>query len=544
VPNGGVEALVFDSERTASIGVEKLVARVPGVLAPPRPTREVLTRLLAAGVTRLNVNSGFTTERWYGRAELARMLALVGEPERVAAPAPASEVATVPRRSTAADALAWLRRHPARPMLPPPGRSDADAERAFGALRTRLDKQAVSIHEYVRLLAHDVDFYVQANPAPREGLRWPQRFETRRDGASSALHAYTREATMVAQVSTEAPELRGYLRLAGVELMRWAWASPLPADVVYVDGYPGTAGALSLPLDIALQFLYPLFREVESIESVPSVGLARVSALPGAHALRPEAARALLTGWKHVLDVKARAADAPACVEHDGGRWLPAFTTDEQFFDYGRKHRAFDGVPARAEAQAPFGRWLAAVREADGVVLDPGAPRPLTLDHTTLLALDVWSREGRQPRATDLVAAAARHLADGVITARQAGRAVADWPRWYVAAQQSTDGVAGIRMREADALPLFATANSCMAFVDHHRRAGIVKGEWKAVPIPHRWRVSVFHEATDAYADGAWLEPAADGTGGFHVHGAMLEAAVERLHEMLTPRVPGFVASA
>ncbi len=47
-----------------------------------------------------------------------------------------------------------------------------------------------------------------------------------------------------------------------------------------------------------------------------------------------------------------------------------------------------------------------------------------------------------------------------------------------------------------------------------------------------------------ACADGAWFEPAADATGGLHVDGDMLQAALERVHERLTPRVPGFVAGA
>jgi len=270
-----------------------------------------------------------------------------------------------------------------------------------------------------------------------------------------------------------------------------------------------------------------------------------VTSLPGAHGLRPEVARALLSGFKHLLGAKARAGDTPPLVEHDGGRWLPAFTTDDQFFDYGRRNRAFDGVPVRADAQAPFGRRLAAVRDVDGVVLDPAAAHPLTLDHTTLLALDLWSRDGRQPRAADLVTGAAARLADGTLTPRAAARAVADWPRWFIAVQRTANGgFMGLRMQQVDALPVFPNELSCREFVGFHTLAGIVKGEWEPVPISHRWQSSVFHQNAAVYADGVWLAPDADGSKGFHVHGALLDAAIERLHEQLTPRVPGFIAAA
>jgi hypothetical protein len=544
--DGQVQALVFDSERTASIGIEKLAARVPGVAAEARPVHDVLTRLLAAGVSRLNVNVGFTTERFYLRDDLTRMLAVLGAADPALQSLPGGDVAAAAARASIPDDLvAWARRYPAQPMVPPPGRSDADAERVFGAFRARLAKETVSIFEYVRVFGHDVDLYVQPNPVPTQGLTWPQRFDNPIKKGTTTLSTFTREETMRAHVREQPPAHRAYLRLSGVEIMRWAWAAATSPDFVQVDGYSGTAGAFEIPIELALQFLYPLYRGVEQLESVPSVGLARVTALPGAHGLRPEVARALLTGWKHVLGAKARAGGAPSVVEHAGGRWLPAFTTDDQFFDYGRANRAFDGVPVRADAQPPFGRWLAAAREADGVVLDPGAPRPLLLDHATLLALDLWARDGRQPRAADLVKAAAALLGDGTLTPRAAARAVADWPVWYLALQQTPDGsVTGTRMRQVDAVPVFATEASCRAFVDAQVRDGLAKGEWRAIAVPHRWRVSVFHQAVFSHADGAWLEPAPDGSGGLHVSGAMLDAAVERLHEQLTPRVPGFVAAA
>jgi hypothetical protein len=540
-----VQALVFDSERTATIGIEQLRARIPGVAAQALPTREVLGKLIEAGVTRLNVNNSFTTQRWYARDELTRMLALLGGPDPALQSLPGGEVAGAARPPVAEDPVAWARRYPARAPVPPPGRSDADSERVFGVLRTRIDRKEVSIHEYVRVFGHDVDLYIQAQPKPLEGLVWPQRFENELQKGTTALHTYTREETMVAQVRSQPPEQRAYLRLSGVEVMRWAWAAPMLADFVHVDGYSGTSGAFSIPMELALQFLYPLFRDVERLESVPSVGLPRVTSLPGAHGLRPEVARALLSGFKHLLGAKSRADGAPVFVEHDGGRWLPAFTTDDQFFDYGCRTRAFDGVPVRADAQAPFGRWLTAARDADGVVLDPAAARPLTLDHTTLLALDFWSREGRQPRAADLVTAAAAWLAHGTLTPRAAARAVADWPRWFIAVQRTANGgFNGLRMQQADALPVFPSELSCMEFVGFHTLAGIAKGEWEPVPIVNRWRGSVFHQNAATYTDGVWLAPDADGSKGFHLHGALLDAAIERIHEQLTPRVPGFVAAA
>lgn len=570
--DGAVQALVFDSERTATIGIQKLRQRVPGVAAQQFPVLPLLARLLGAGVTRLMVNNGFTTERWYARDELETMVALLGGDAGAAAgqatSAEASSVAAATadpalqrppggdvagagrppagdRRPIAGDLLAWARRYSTRPVVPPPGRPDAESQRVFRALRERVQKQTIGIPEYLRLLAYDVDLYVQPLPKPLGGLLWPQPYQDPDDREKSFVHTYTREATMREAGRNEPPEMRAYHRLSGIELMRWVWATPKnAADEIYIDAYKGTEGYLKLPSRWALSVIYPLFAEVESLESVPSVGLARVTGLAGARALHAEVARALLQGWKHLLGTKARAGGAPVPVEHDGGHRLPAFTTDDQFFAYGAKHRGFDGVPVRADSQPPFGRWLAAARDCDGVVLDPAAPRPLTLDHTDLLALDLWSRESRQPRAADLVKAAAQRLADGTIVPRTAARVVADWPAWYLGVQRTETGLNVLRMPQADALPIFASERTLTAFVSFHTKAGSLKGLWEALPVLHRWTFSVFHEGVESYADGAWFEPAADATGGLHVDGDMLQAALERVHERLTPRVPGFVAGA
>jgi hypothetical protein len=566
LPDGEVQALVFDSERTATIGIQKLRQRVPGVAAQQFPLPPLLTRVLGAGVTRLMVNNGFTTERWYASDDLGKMVALLGgdagaaagqaalaEAGTVAAatpdPAlqrpPGGDVAGTGRQPVAGDLLAWARRYPTRPMVPPPGRADAESQRVFTALREHVQKQAISIPEYVRLLAYDVDFYVQPLPKPLGGLLWPQPYQDPDDREKSFVHTYTREATMREAVRNEPPEMRAYHRLSGIELMRWVWATPKNAAAeIYIDAYKGTPGYLKVPSRWALSFIYPLFADVESLESVPSVGLARVTGLAGARALHAEVARALLQAWKHLLGTKARAAGAPVPVEHDGGRWLPAFTTGDQFFAYRAKNRGFDGVPVHADSLPPFGRWLAAARDCDGVVLDPGAPRPLALDHTDLLALDLWSRDSRQPRAADLVRAAAQRLADGAIAPRTAARVVADWPAWYVGVQRTETGANILRVPQADALPVFASERTLASFVGFHTKAGSLKGSWEALPVLHRWTFSVFHEGVESYADGAWFEPAADATGGLHVHGDMLQAALERVHERLTPRVPGFVAGA
>jgi hypothetical protein len=453
--------------------------------------------------------------------------------------------AGAPASPAAGEAAARARRYPVPAMVPPPGRADDGSQQAFKVLWERVQKDRITIWEYVRLLAHDLDLYVQLLARPARGATWPQPFRDAKEPEKSLLHTYTREDRMRAAMAGDPPEERRFQRLAGVELMRWLWAAPKTVDDVYVNAYKGSEGFLRVPARWALSVIYPHYLDVESLDAVPAPPLPRLAALPGAGSgLHAEIVKALVQGWKHLLGTKARDGGPARPVERAGGRWLPAFTTDDQFFALGSADRSFDALPVRADAQPPFGRWLAAARDCDGIVLDPAAPRPLTLDHTDLLLLDLWSRLGVQPRGPELAKTVAGLSAEGAITPGVAARIVADWPEWYVGVQRSEAAVAVLTMPDRDALPIFASPDAVGAYVAHHRTAGRLRGSWEAVGVVHRWAFSVFDQVRESYRDGACIAPAADGSGGLAVDAAMLEAAMQRLHERLTPRVPGFVAEA
>jgi hypothetical protein len=326
--------------------------------------------------------------------------------------------------------------------------------------------------------------------------------------------------------------------------MRWLWAAPKAADDVYINAYEGSGGHLRVPGTWALSTIYPHYLDIDSLDEVPAVPLPRLTALPGARGLHAEVAKALVHGWKHLLGTRRRDGGAVRPLERDGGRWLPVFTTDDQFFAFGSADRSFDGLPVRADANPPFGRWLGAAQECDGVVVDPAAPRPLMLDHTDLFLLELWSRLGVQPRGPVLARALAVLRGDNLITPRVAARIVADWPEWYIGVQRSDTGVSILAMPDREALPIFPTADAVGEFVARQRAAGRVAGAWEAIGLVHRWTASVFEHVGDSYRDGACIAPAPDGGGGLALDHGMLDAVMQRLHERLTPRVPGFVVEA
>jgi hypothetical protein len=510
----------------------------------------LLTTLLGQGITRLFVNPGFTTVRWYAREELERMVALLGGNVAATAPAtgdPALHTAAggdLARGAAApaGGAAARARRYAVPPMIPPPGRADEASHQVARALSERAQKEQVPIWEYVRLLGGDLDLYVQLLPGPVDGTTWPQRFKDTKDADRSVLYAYTREDRMRAAMAKDPPDEQRFQRLAGVELMRWLWAAPKPADEVYINAYKGSDAFLPVPGRWALSIVYPHYLDVDRLEAVPTVPLPRLAALPGVRGLQAEVVKAMVQGWKHLLGTRRRDGGAVQPVERDGGRWLPVFTTDEQFFAFGSTDRSFDGVPVRADRQPPFGRWLGATQDCDGIVVDPAAPRPLTLDHTDLLLLELWSRVGSQPRGPELAKAVALLRADDLITPRVAARIVADWPEWYVGIQRKESEVAVLALPDRETLPIFPTADALGAFVAHHRTAGRLSGSWEAMGLVHRWTGSVFEHVGESYRGGACIAPAADGSGGLALDAAMLDAVMQRLHERLTPRVPGFVA--
>jgi hypothetical protein len=424
-------------------------------------------------------------------------------------------------------------------MIAPPGRPDADSERAARALALRAEAKQGPLWEYIRAFAFDLDLHVPVFSERLNGHLWPVATKDATTGAFR-VRAYSRADRMrEALRGVPAAEQRS-AHVSGVELMRWLWASPVKIEEIQLDAFKDSQSACRMPVKWVFSPIYPHFVEMFDASAITPIGLAKLTTLPGARGLQPEVGRALVQGWKRLIGTAARDGGPLPLVEHRGGRYLPVFTTDEQFFALGSADRGFAGRPARADAEPPFDRWLLAVRDADGVILDPAAPRPLVLDHTDLLGLDTWCRSGNPPQGVDFVAAVERRRRADVLGPRVAARIVADWPGYFVAAQEAGTGVSLLKMPKGDALAAFTRPEVAAAYIEVCRSFGWITGDWEPRPILHKWTNSVFHLARNEYADGLWIDAIPDGSAGLHLDGAMLDAAVERIGDHLTPRVPGF----
>jgi hypothetical protein len=432
-----------------------------------------------------------------------------------------------------------------RPMEPPPGRSDEDSRAAFQSLRISVDQGAVQIWEYVDTIAFDLDLYVAIHPRPVDGLAWPQFFRHPEKEGATIAYAFTREDTARQMMEPPPPERLRLHHLSGIEAMRWIYNTPQTIDDVAIDLYKGTDGWAMFPHFWALSAIYPHFVDIESLDQVAAVGLPRLGALPGARGLKPEAVKAMIAGRGSLSGMTGPDGGAAGAVEHDGRRYLPVFSDPDQFFAFASQRPDYKGRPAPVDGGPPFAGWLRAALGHDGVLLDPAGPAPLPLDHTDLLVLDLWLREGNgQPKGWTIASEIARLHYEQVLSDRVAALIVADWPRYFMIAQQTPEG--GVNLLkipdpDSDRLPVFTTADAAETYIRVFRNMELLKEEWQVVPILHRWDTSVFHNALDNFDDGAWVDPIALGGGGLPVNRSMLETIIERIDEKLKPRIPGFV---
>jgi hypothetical protein len=428
-----------------------------------------------------------------------------------------------------------LERTRLRTTLPPvagPGRTD-DASRAFWATIDKRFSDRLPTWQVIEALAHEMDVHVQIDPQTQEGLRWPRayRLDDQPD-RPSVVHLFVGADTFRDAVARRAPNNRTGIGLSGIEAIRWVVAAPVEVDFVAVVPRAQSVGS-RMPVDSLLPALFPAMHHIDDLRQVPAVGLDRLGRLPGARALRPECVRALALGWRNLVAFKDQRT-----VKIDARAFKPVASSLDAFFaSVPRDAWRVEADPAGKEP--PFGRWLAQLGDAAGLVLDPGSGAPLTLEPIDLLVLDRWS-SGRQPVVTDVLWEVAKLLAAGTISAETAGRIAADFPVYWIAVREAGERVELLMVPNTDALCLFTSSDRAQRYVDKLVRAGLATGF-----VPRRtrfgWGTNPLVVALESFTE-AWIDPEDPfAGGGLRLPREAVHAAVARLDETLKPRVPGFI---
>lgn len=570
--HGTVAAAVYTDERAARWAAENVA--FPEVTVPAMPTLLLLQTVLRTSATHLLVDDRFRTSCRYERPELERMVLLLGgtvpgsggdtggetaDPHADIGSSSAASSAAVP-------ATPHLQDFPDFPPVAPPNRDELASQQAFHQLRTRASGQEMPIWEYVDAIAFDLDLYVLGHPAPVDGYMWPGLFRHPQQEETTVAFTFCRESRAREALSSS-EDRDDFQHLSGIEAMRWAWAAPTPIDEIAVDLYPGTSGWISFPTSWVLSAVFPHFFQVGDLAQVKRAPLARLGQLGGARGTQPAVIRSLLEGWRQLVPTLAEDSDAPI-IEHDGGRYLPIFTSAEAFFEHD------SSGPAQLRAGSPFDSppfedWVRACGTADGIVIDPGSARPLTLDATDAAILRLWESGQRRPNGTALAQEVTTRLAEETWTPELAGRVLADWPRYFVCLRRDADGnVQILTLPDRDCCAVFSTSERADLYLEVFRQSGVIDGSWEPIPVLSRWHHSVFHDLACHFDEGGVIDPMPPGAGlsvwaskflgeskfdldptlvmdgyeGPHVHGEMLEAALARIDEKLKPRVPGWVA--
>ena len=486
--DGAAEMLAYESTDAAAEGVLRLHELRPTIATQPCDVGALVAFAGSTGVARIVVDAALPTARLLGVDELA-------------AAAHAS-----PPPMVAASGIA----------VPPAGRRDDDARALFESYRRSAAVDSLSAAEWIEALAFEIDLWVPAAGLPAGGRAWPQIWPHPSEPGRRVVHASTEESVARALVAANPPGERRLVHATGVELLRWIWACPAPIDALAIDAHTGTGGWAVAPSAWVLPAVYPLCHEVADLGHVTPVPVEGLGRLAGARGLKPEVVRALLAAWP-------RLACGDAIVEHDGRHWLGAQVASSDL-----------------HATAPFTDWLAAARDVAGILLTTPDGRPLPLEHVDLAMLDAWVRlEGRQPDGGDLVVTTRRLLDAGRIPATLAARLVADWPRWYLGLETDTGSAQLLTIPgRADCCALFSTAERAAAFLHDHRARGVpIPCAMQPTPVLHRWDWSAFHTVRDEFACG-WLDPEVGGDGGLLLDRTMMAAAIDRIVERLTPRLP------
>lgn len=449
------------------------------------------------------------------------LAALVGFARRAGAPRVVVDPALPTARPIAVDDLAAIA-PPVPPAVPasaavaPPGRRDDDARALFESYRRSAAVETLSAVEWVEALAFEVDLWVAVAGLPAGGRAWPRLWPHPTEPGRRVVHASTEESVARALAAADPAGAPRLVHASGLELLRWIWACPTPVDALAIDAHVGTGGWALVPGAWVLPAVYPLCHELPDLDHVTPVPVGDLGRLAGARGLKPEVVRALLAA-------SSRLVCSEAIVEHEGRRWLAAHVG-----------------PADVRDTAPFADWLAASRDVAGVLLALDGGRPLALEPVDLAMLDAWGRTGgRQPDGGDLVASVRGLLDAGRIGPTRAAQIVADWPRWYLGLETDTGGAQLLAIPgRADCCALFSTAERAAAFLHDHRAGGVpIPCAMQPTPVLHRWDWSAFHAVRDEFGRG-WLDPEVGGDGGLPLDGPMLAAAIDRIADRLTPRLP------
>ncbi len=558
-PDGGVQAFVYDSDRAASYGIVELQKTAPVELHKAPPS-ELIPRLLRAGVTLLVINHALADARTYNRDDLVKMADTWSPqsseaPDTATASAPPVDPSLDPQAREQASATSAartdvpellqkaLKSRPV-PMVPPPAQNDVDAQMLFHEWKNKSEQQSAEVYELLEVLAFQIKLYTLVHGRPVDGLRWPQFFRAQDEENKTITYLYTQEEMTKKAVENDPPENQRYIALSGIEALRWIWSAPRSIDLVGIDCYPNSPAWMTIPNYWVLSAVFPLFCEISDLKKVPSAGLGKLGGLPGARGLKPESVRALVHGWKQLLSLEQE-GETTAMIDYGGKRYFPIFSDADQFFAFSSSPQGIPGKPKQvAGKEAPFGHWLEATAEHDGVILDPAGPHPLVLDHTDLLGLELWCRRPeRGPAGWNIINAIADLYYNKKITAVVAGRLVADYPRYWVGLQHTQNQSALLMVPQTDACALFTSPELAKTYLDWYMNLDSVKTQiegMQPVPVLTRWNTSSLAVAAGQFSE-IWIDPDPLAGTGLRLGADAMEAALKRIDEKLKPRIPGFV---
>lgn len=535
-PDGeGWITFVFDGAAVAEAGLKNFALPAGAtVTAPEIDTFELLGKMSEAGVDRLVVNPSFGTERTYGAAEMAAMLARLGaRAPRPPAPVPAPAPVAAPANDEVPAILARARAGTAPAPAPAVARAGDEGHAFWLALYAQLEGGKAPKWQVAERVAFEMDLHVEIDPRRADGLRWPAFYNMKEDRPTTAFvfTGAARAAEYVAKVAGG----REFLAMAGIEAIRWLVSAPGKIAHVAIDAGE-TEGGRNLVVAALADALFPMNHAIGDLRRVPAVGLDRVGSLPGARGLKPEVVRALTLGWRNLVGFKE-----PRTVGHAGRTWIPIASSVDAFFA-SLPREAGRVAPDPAGKEPPFARWLGVAAGCDGLLLDATSTSPLALEPTDLVVLGLWAAHpDRQPTTGEVVAEVARLVQQGTLTATQAGRIAADLPDLWIVLRERPPQVEMMMFPDTDALLLFTSEAAASAYLR------LVVARWPSMADFHpgsarcAWTFHPLLVALESYTE-AWLDPVDPAKGGgLRLSNEALRAGVARLDETLRPRVPGFV---
>ncbi|KAA3611444.1 MAG: hypothetical protein DWQ01_04960 [Planctomycetota bacterium] len=507
-PLNRVEALIFEDRQASRealpmlrefLGLEEVLEVQPAAF---------LRFLRRAGVDALKVNPTLGDERVYEGLSLSELGRLCDHHEAQRNPDhPLVQMAEAP--------------HP--PPKPLPRFSDREARSHLHDLKNQNLEAAV----FLRRWAEEVPVYVGRRPRGVDGLSWPAKNNSPSGGDRAVW--FTSLVRARACQSSDKKTSGTWVRLLGRDAARWAWSSPEPSRFIQID--PGESHGVDLAFPDLAKILFPLQRLPNTLDRAATLPAQTLGWPPEADPFDPACLKTLLALQDAIL------APAPAwegCRVHRNGlKWLPAFTSQGHWQEY----RGIGGLAVPAQNGFAFPYWLEQGLRLGGVLLNPGSPHPLALEGRTLVLLDLWQRQGRQPTAAEWIEVLGQHLQAGLCDAEKAGELAAEIPHWVALRRTHFPGEDWARIRPGGRLVLFTTEGKATAWLRRQRKEGHAFPEHSPVRIWSRWASSAFD--LPAAKLGAHLNP----PGGLVLNVRAMEAARRMLNLRLTPRIPAFTGT-